>query len=379
MIVLIAHSFDRHTLIVQHALNQQHIENIRISAADLASTDNLSLSFSNHAAPRQLMRTHTAGQPRALHNLQKATTIWNRRPFKTIMPDDMHPEDKPVAQKEFDSFAASAWGTLAPNATWINPWQSQQLVENKGRQLSAARQTGFQIPDTLMSNDPEQIREFARQHQSSGIIFKCFNPISYELDNGRQATMPTTPIDADDLDDDYALINCPGIYQPRIEKAYELRVTMFGEYPVAAKIDSQNTAKGKDDWRLDQHQAGIITPYILPEPVKSACIALMRQLGLAFGCIDLIVTPSGDYIFLEINHMGQFLWVEDACPDIPMLDIFTQYLTRPTRDFAPSPAKPTVHLADVFNSAAFDNWSLQQQQGRTSPFKSQATGASNAA
>jgi hypothetical protein len=35
-------------------------------------------------------------------------------------------------------------------------------------------------------------------------------------------------------------------------------------------------------------------------------------LGLAFGCIDLIVTPEGEHIFLEVNEMGQFLWVRTS-------------------------------------------------------------------
>ncbi|MEV4245300.1 hypothetical protein AB0J63_18065 [Streptosporangium canum] len=34
--------------------------------------------------------------------------------------------------------------------------------------------------------------------------------------------------------------------------------------------------------------------------------------GLTYGAIDLILTPDGRYVFLEINPNGQFLWIEDA-------------------------------------------------------------------
>ena len=37
----------------------------------------------------------------------------------------------------------------------------------------------------------------------------------------------------------------------------------------------------------------------------------MRELGLVFGCIDLIVTPEGEHVFLL---KGQFLWVEHGAP-----------------------------------------------------------------
>jgi len=53
---------------------------------------------------------------------------------------------------------------------------------------------------------------------------------------------------------------------------------------------------------------------------------LMRKLGLAFGCIDLIVTPEGEHVFLEVNEMGQFLWAEQDEPACPMLRAFASLL-----------------------------------------------------
>ncbi len=49
-------------------------------------------------------------------------------------------------------------------------------------------------------------------------------------------------------------------------------------------------------------------------------------LGLAFGCIDLIVTPEGEHIFLEVNEMGQFLWVEQDEPRSELLRCFATLL-----------------------------------------------------
>jgi len=64
----------------------------------------------------------------------------------------------------------------------------------------------------------------------------------------------------------------------------------------------------------------------LPPQVEERCVQLMRQLGLAFGCIDLIVTPEDEYVFLEVNEMGQFLFVEERAPAIPLLRAFTTLL-----------------------------------------------------
>jgi glutathione synthase/RimK-type ligase-like ATP-grasp enzyme len=37
----------------------------------------------------------------------------------------------------------------------------------------------------------------------------------------------------------------------------------------------------------------------------------MKSLQLSFGAIDLIQTPSGEYVFLEVNPSGQWLWIDD--------------------------------------------------------------------
>lgn len=37
----------------------------------------------------------------------------------------------------------------------------------------------------------------------------------------------------------------------------------------------------------------------------------MATLGLVFGTIDLKITHDGEYVFLEVNPQGQFLYVEN--------------------------------------------------------------------
>ena len=37
----------------------------------------------------------------------------------------------------------------------------------------------------------------------------------------------------------------------------------------------------------------------------------MAHFGLDYGAADLIVTPDGRYVFLEVNPNGQYGWVEN--------------------------------------------------------------------
>lgn len=50
---------------------------------------------------------------------------------------------------------------------------------------------------------------------------------------------------------------------------------------------------------------------MLPPNVEKQLLGLMKVLDLQFGAIDLIRTPNDEYIFLEINPNGQWLWIED--------------------------------------------------------------------
>ena len=36
----------------------------------------------------------------------------------------------------------------------------------------------------------------------------------------------------------------------------------------------------------------------------------MDRLDLNYGAIDIIVTPDGRHVFLEINPVGEFFWLE---------------------------------------------------------------------
>ncbi len=69
-----------------------------------------------------------------------------------------------------------------------------------------------------------------------------------------------------------------------------------------------------------------LEPYSLPETIEARLLSLMGQLGLVMGSIDMIVTPEGDHVFLEVNEQGQFLWVEQMNPEIALLEPFAHFL-----------------------------------------------------
>jgi hypothetical protein len=111
------------------------------------------------------------------------------------------------------------------------------------------------------------------------------------------------------------------------------------------RIDSQDDDELRVDWRATGGRPPV-APDRLPPAIERACRALMARLGLVFGCFDLIVTPSGEHVFLEVNEMGQWLWIEEALPELRLLDRVCEVLGQARPDPTWPPVVP-IALADI--------------------------------
>jgi hypothetical protein len=284
--------------------------------------------------------------------------VWNRRPSDPVLPDDLHPADRAPAERDCRHFVWALWHLVAPDAFWVNPLAPTPSATLKPLQLRLAREAGLEIPVTLCSNDPRRILAFLRAHPGE-TVYKSFHAGSWKTRDGI-AMLFTSPVSEEDLPDDEALHAAPGIFQVRVPKDHELRVTFFGDRPVAARLLSQRSAGGREDWRRAFADLQV-EPAELPEPVAAKCRALMARLRLVFACFDFIVTPDGRHVFLEVNPMGQFLFLERLCPQLPLLEQFCRLLMG---DGSSASRAAEVRLEDVWESAEKDFLAAREQHVR---------------
>lgn len=272
--------------------------------------------------------------------------IWVRRKGQPTAPQGAHPADVEVILNESRKYLDNILPFAGhEHSRWINDIAADCL-HSKALQLIAARKLGFRIPDTLMGNDPEKVRDFFAQ-KNGQVVFKAFLPARLLNDDGSKTVLRTSAISEEHIANDYAIQACPGIYQELIEKQYELRVTVMGQSVLAAKIDSQ--AGGRTvDWRYEGGR-GLTncSSYTLPAGLAEMCLSLCRALKLSFGCIDLIVPETGAPVFLEVNNVGQFLWKERADQDILALDTFCKFLAYGDS----GPDTPRLTLSGYYASA----------------------------
>lgn len=293
--------------------------------------------------PQQLpmVRLETSGTAQA----GPFDVIWMRRLERPRPMPGAHADDVPVILNESSRFLAGIVPALGHAHTrWVNAPMADQACDRKPYQLAIASRLGFRIPDTLISNDPEEVRAFFTKlggkmiHKPMGLPF-------WDNADGSGTASRTSRITAEQLAGDYAIRGCPAIYQELIEKAYELRVTVMGDRVLAAAIDSQRDGVTVD-WRCEGGRGmSNLHGTELDGALAQRCVALCRELGLAFGTIDLVVMPHGEPVFLEINCAGQFLFKEVADADLPMLDSFCRFLSE--QDAAQG---PRLKFADFLNS-----------------------------
>ncbi len=263
-------------------------------------------------------------------------TVWLRRPGGAVLPEDMHPGDRQVAARQCEIFLAGVAPFLDRGAGtfWVNPPASDVAAQQKGCQLRSAARAGLKIPETLISNDPAEIRAFLREHGGT-VAHKLLRPAAWlaqDEEGGEHIYAAyTVPVSEGQLPGDNALRLCPGIFQPYLQKQFEVRVACLGDHLVAIRINSQTDDRAATDWRAGQIYVGM-EPYDLPPDVAAACRRLLREFDLAHMSVDFVVDPDGEHTFLEINPQGQFLFLETRA-GLPLLDMFSEFLVAGARDF----------------------------------------------
>lgn len=319
-ILIVSAPYDTHAVAVAWGLRKLGASSVTWNSGDFPRDGMSSLDLSGSRSPS--VDFVVEGVPYE----GPFSAVWWRRTVKVEPMASSHPHDIKIINTESERYLLNAFTLLsASNSRWLNDREAARRADSKAAQLLAARDVGFKIPNTLFTNDPSKLRRFFDENGGK-IVYKGFSAGGWVHEDGKLSVLMTSALRAEDLADDNMLRSCPGIYQQRIDKAFEIRVTVIGATVIASSIDSQSRGETVD-WRYDYMEGHVSTSaFDLAPEIRERCLSLCRAMQLEFACIDLIVTPSGEHVFLELNQAGQFLWQEEADPRLRMLDIFCQHL-----------------------------------------------------
>lgn len=335
MILIISDPIDGHARLVQQRLKEKGAEAAIFFLGEIPAQSSISAWVEQGRRAR--IRVRRERKPTEI-DLDRVTTVWLRRLAALKPGADLEPEDAQFALDEALAFTLSLGVTLG-DRFWVNP-MVHALATDRGHgkvsQLELARRIGLEVPRTLASNDPEAAKEFVASCHG-GAIYKPFrSPTrSVELDDGRKqwCIVFTTKLDDQAIAKLDGVRHAPCIFQEYVPKKLELRITVIGDKVFACEIHSQVHEGSSVDFR--KHYALDKTPYrphTLPREIEEKILRVHRELGLVFGACDVILTPDGRYVFLEVNQQGQFLWLEEMIGS-PLLENFCELLIQGRSDY----------------------------------------------
>jgi len=259
-------------------------------------------------------------------------SIWFRRRYAFEFTHEHDPDLIEFYKSEYRSFLTSL-ALIHLDKFWVSNPVHLMRATNKQVNLVAAQTCGFLIPDTYIGNNiytlvnyvkPTSI--YALKAAQSGFI-----KATVKNDVTESQSLFTQKVTGQYiLDRIEQLVHCPVTIQEYVPKAFELRITVVGNKIFAARIDSQlsPSEKTRTDWRHYDLENTPHSEYELPDEIKLKCFALLKELGLQFGCIDMVVTPDNQYYYLEVNSTGQWLWIENLT-GMPITQAIAQLLIDP--------------------------------------------------
>jgi glutathione synthase/RimK-type ligase-like ATP-grasp enzyme len=252
--------------------------------------------------------------------LQDIGAVWMRKraPYR-YRSGELGVHEKAYADAETEHMLLGILRTL--DCYWMSHPDAVRGAIWKPEQLQRAARMGFAVPNSLMTDVRAEVDRFAGT-AGHGIVFKSLSSVQaagdqVDPDERSAGGVPTTLIGAEHEEMLDSVAEIPCFFQHYVPKRHELRVTVIGELLYAARIHSQDDPRTATDWR-DMSAEIRYEAATLPSDVERRCLDFVHSYGLAFGALDLIVTPEEEHVFLENNPVGQFLFVEQLVPELDM-------------------------------------------------------------
>lgn len=224
--------------------------------------------------------------------------VWWRRPQPFRLPSSMGRAEQQFAFSEASTAFQGLYHAL--RAFWINDPSLDAVAAHKPYQLAVAQAVGLRVPNTLMTNDIAQARSFWRRYEGR-VVYKQFLALPETWRETRHLA------DADEVHA-ATIAYAPVIFQEAIDAIADIRITMIDGKIFAAATDVRDC---EYPWDVRMNLNSKYKPHEVSSDVLAALRDVMSHLGLVFGAIDLRLTPDGQYVFLEVNPAGQFLYIEN--------------------------------------------------------------------
>ncbi|MGP4089116.1 ATP-grasp ribosomal peptide maturase [Streptomyces sp. KR55] len=314
-VLVVAEQLDAAADMVVDELNQRDVPVIRFDAATFPQQ----LTLTAGHGPVELGWTGILDDGRRTARLEDVRAVYWRRPGRSAIADTVPEPYATWAQNQADAAMLNVLAAL-PGVPWINNPHHDRLAAHKPQQLTAATRCGLRVPRSIITNDPNAARTFAKQ-VNGPLICKPILGGRLPVGEDRALMVATHHVDPATFDD--SIRTTAHYFQEAIPKAYEVRLVAVGDQVFGGTLHA-TSEKAATDWRTDYEHIEYGTT-AFPDDVASAVRRFLAYYEIVFGSFDFAVTPEGKWVFFENNPAGTWAWVENRT-GLPIAAAHADYL-----------------------------------------------------
>jgi MvdD family ATP-grasp ribosomal peptide maturase len=247
--------------------------------------------------------------PNAKHRLDDIAAVWYRRAYNigNGLKEELDAKFYGAAMGEIRN---TLFGLIESFDCYsLGKPSVYRRLDSKEEQLKIAHKIGLTVPETCLTNNPEEAKQFIIKHKN--VVAKMQTGFAI-YEDGVESVVFTNVVGEEKFEELDSLLYCPMQFQKMIQKKKELRVTVVGQDVYAFEIDSQQSEDAKVDWRKDG--VNLIDKWVqteLPKEVEEKVLELLDVYNVDYGALDIIVSPEDEYFFIEINAAGEFFWLDN--------------------------------------------------------------------
>lgn len=231
---------------------------------------------------------------------------------RTMEPGRVPGADRPDRRTRSDALHEMllTWVDNPPASCRVaNPTAAMATNASKPYQAQIIASVGFDVPPTLVTDDPGALDAFERQHRS--LVYKSTSAVRSIV----------RPFDSAARQRVGSLRWLPVQFQRR-EPGHDVRVHVVGTRLLAARATTDAVDyryAGRDGQEVS------LAAVDLGDDVACRCLALSQRLGLPFCGIDLMQRPDGSWVCFEVNPSPGYSWYAEAT-GLPIADALVQWL-----------------------------------------------------
>lgn len=239
------------------------------------------------------------------------TCVWLRRP-KAISVEANADGERLHASSEW-SEAIEGFLAQVPANRWINEPSRNARASHKLDQLRTAVAMGLHVPSTLVTQDSTVAKKFFAQHGDDVVTKPLYSGYIERARAEEDTSIFTSRVEASHLDLSDLLRRCPTLFQARVSKAFDVRVSYVDGRLQAVRMDHLDS-HGRQilDVRRNSMKDVSYTQVEVPAETTTRIQLLVEHYSLRFAAIDFAVTPEDEWVFFEINPNGQWAWLDLA-------------------------------------------------------------------